>query len=542
MLLESFITTVPTPTDHPVKIADLGFRAGTKVTIPWGGSRLCDGITLDMHEDLVAKLFEYDGGLVVRDKTLALALKVYYRNKVVFHGPLHAPEFDYATGKVSLAAHDPTLRLVNAYVHEGDSVISGFTLDGDGLFALLDIGQNFASEDTAGDPVLGIVHGKDTTTDSDIRKRAVLGDQVWQTLQDARNLVVAPDINFVPIETDPAELASGFDFANYFSSLPDNTTTDFALPITLPGLIGGLKLGVWVEHTAPGEVNIDLVHPDGSSVRVYTGSKESTALSGSGDFLGSGTGASLCSFELGNSKIYGGVYPHVGTFRPDRSLNAFLDKPAAGTWKLRVHDTAAGNTGAVNQFMLTFELPAPGYCRMDVSDKPDSEALPDPTCTFYKGHASDNASVLKVKPQGDLTRNHFRASAKRGHRVRTNDASKLAYGRYEGFEAGNPTDSVDVLAAYAENIVMAYGRPLPALELAPKNDGGQPGILRYGEDFFEGRYVLAVGKKGNSFHKLLSRVMQVTLENVVNDEGSASVQTEMDVIPAVVLASEVADG
>ena len=542
MLLESFITTVPTPTARPVKVADLGFRPGTKVTIPFGDSRLCDGITLDMHEPLVDKLFEVSSGVKIRDKALELALKVYYRDKVVFHGPLHAPEFDYATGKIALAAHDPTLRLTHAFAHAGQTI----SVDGEGMFSLLALGQNFAAEDTAGYPVLGIVPGKDTTTPTDVNQTLKKGDQIYQTMQTLQGLVFGPDMNFVPYETDPAELASGTDSASYTSTaavIADNATTDFSLPITFTGNIGGLKLGTWVQHTEPGEINIDLVHPDGTSVRVYTGSKETTAASASGDFLGSGTG-SACYFEMGHSAVYGGAYPHVGTFRSDHSLNAFLGKPATGTWKLRVHDTAATHTGTVNWFQLAFELPAPAYCRMDVSDKPDTTTLPAPVCVFMKGHGQDNARTMTVKPLGDLTRNYFTASSQAGGvKVKKNDTSRAAYGRYEGYEnSGQPSDSADVLKAYASNEVRAYGRPLPSLDLAPKNDGGQDGILRYGEDFSEGDYVKAVGKKGHAYHSITARVMQVTLTNVQDQGGSSAVQTDLDVIPAVSLSGDISDG
>lgn len=542
-MLEAFLTTVPTPTHRPVKVAELGFRPGATVTMPFGDSRLCTGIAIDMHEPLVDDLFEIDTGVKIRDKTLELALKLYYRQKVVFHGPIHAPEFDYASGKILLAAHDPTLRLTHAFAHSAQTI----SIDGEGMFALLDLAQNFAAEDLADYPVLGIVPGIDSTTPTDLTQTLKAGDRVYQTMQDMRGLIFGPDMNFVPYETDPAELASGSDFANYFggaATIADNATTDFSLPITFPGAIGGLKLGTWINHTKPGEVNIDLIHPDGTTVRVYTGSKETTASSASGDFLGSGTGGSACYFRVGHSKAYDSGYPHVGTFRPDHSLNAFLGKPAAGTWKLRVIDTAAAHTGTVNQFWLGFEIPPPAYCRMDVSDKPDTTSLPHPACVFMKGHGQDNARLLNVKPLGDLTRNYFTAvSQSGGTKRRKNDNSRAAYGRYEGYEAsGQPSDTGDVLTAFASNEVHAYGRPLPSLDLAPKNDGGQGNILRYGEQFKEGDYVKAVGKRGRSYHSINARITSVTLTNVQGQGGSSAVECALDVIPAVSLASEVSDG
>jgi len=42
-----------------------------------------------------------------------------------------------------------------------------------------------------------------------------------------------------------------------------------------------------------------------------------------------------------------GVAPFVGAFRPDQPLSALNGKPSAGTWKLRITDAAAPDTGTV---------------------------------------------------------------------------------------------------------------------------------------------------------------------------------------------------
>lgn len=548
MFLESYLTTIPTPDARPEKVADLGFRVGTRVTVPYLDSRICNGIQLDMHENIVRNLFEFDGdGVAIRDKTLELGLKVYYRNRPVFNGPLSAPKFDYDTGRIELVAHDPSLRLKRTPVYPTDSpVVDGITLDGEGLLSLIDLAQNTSAENTAGDPVLGIVRGIDTTTDlySDALTKLSAGDYIWDSIKNFSDAVTTPDFALTPIETDPAELASGAEFANYFTTaadIADNATTDFDLTVTLPGNIGGLKLGIWAEHTRPADINIDLVHPDGTSVRVYTGSREATPTSPTGVFLGNGTGASACYFEVGHSKAYG-AYPHVGTFRPDRSLNGLLDKLAAGTWKLRVHDTASGSTGTVAQFYLAFTLPDPAYCRMDVSDKPDTSALSNaldaaglvgPSCVFNKGHGNDNARTLSVTPQGDQVRNRFTAVAQALAKTAKDDASRHAYGRYGGYESPRERASAEFLRDYAKAQVGGYARPLPVLDVAPIDDGGTNRTLRFGEDFYVGRHVLAVGKRGNAYHEILGRVTEVTLT-----QQQSSVRTDMDVIPAVAGADE----
>src|SRR3712207_4589980 len=108
MLLHSMLTTIPRPDTYPTKIVDLGFRLGTKVTIPYLDRQRCEGITLDMHEEAVEALYDYGLG---RMKTLAVALKVLYHGRIVHWGPLHLPEPDYVEGIVALSSVDATLRL-----------------------------------------------------------------------------------------------------------------------------------------------------------------------------------------------------------------------------------------------------------------------------------------------------------------------------------------------------------------------------------------------------------------------------------------------
>lgn len=533
MFLESYLTTIPRPDARPEKVADLGFRVGTKVTIPYLDSRTCSGIQLDMHEDIVRDLFVYDDdGVAIRDKTLGLALKVYYRGTPQFHGALSAPKYDFGTGKIELVAHDPSLRLKRAFLMAATSI----TLDGEGLLSLLDLAQNSDAEDLLNWPSLGIVRGVDLTTGSLVTTRIDKGSNIWQTFTDAAQSMTEPDFELEPVETDPSELASGTEFANYFTTaaeIDDSATTEFDLVVSLPGAIGGLRLGIWAEHTAPRQINIELVHPDGTAVRVYTGANEEEAGPGDGSFLGAGPGE--CFFGHG-SYPYDQAYPHVGTFRPDSPLGVFYGKVAVGTWKLRVIDVAGGDTGLVNQFRLDFQLPAPAYCRMNVSDKPDTSD-PDaiaPTAVFHKGHGTDNARILNVTPQGDQVRNKFTATSKAGTKTRRDNDSRADYGTYAGYDSPGDGHSLAYLTAWADANIGAYGRPIPALELAPIDDGGVNEALRYGEDIFVGRHVRAIGKRGHAYFDVLGRVTQAVLT-----QQKSSVQCDLDVQP--VAGGDIAD-
>ncbi|MFC0844509.1 S8 family serine peptidase [Streptomyces noboritoensis] len=100
----------------------------------------------------------------------------------------------------------------------------------------------------------------------------------------------------------------------------DNTTVES--PLTVTGVSGNapaaLKVGVNIVHTYIGDLKVDLVAPDGT---VYT--------------LHNHTGGSADDIHQ--------------TYTVDASARV-----ANGTWKLRVNDNAAGDTGRIDSWNLTF--------------------------------------------------------------------------------------------------------------------------------------------------------------------------------------------
>ncbi|MFJ8629401.1 S8 family peptidase [Streptomyces sp. NPDC093568] len=105
-------------------------------------------------------------------------------------------------------------------------------------------------------------------------------------------------------------------------SIPDNGSA-IESPITVSGRSGNapsaLQVGVDITHTYRGDLVIDLVAPDGTSYRLKAASSSDSA-------------------------------DNVNT---TYTVNASAET-ANGTWKLRVQDTAAQDTGRVNSWKLTF--------------------------------------------------------------------------------------------------------------------------------------------------------------------------------------------
>ncbi|MGV9453948.1 S8 family peptidase [Streptomyces sp. NPDC003635] len=104
-------------------------------------------------------------------------------------------------------------------------------------------------------------------------------------------------------------------------AVPDNGTIES--PITVSGRTGNapsaLQVGVDITHTYRGDLVIDLVAPDGSTYRLKSASSSDSA-------------------------------DNVNT---TYTVNASAEV-ANGTWKLRVQDTAAQDTGTLNSWKLTF--------------------------------------------------------------------------------------------------------------------------------------------------------------------------------------------
>ena len=113
------------------------------------------------------------------------------------------------------------------------------------------------------------------------------------------------------------------------NAIPDNDTTGVSIPIVVTniGTVSSLKVFVAIRHTAMGDVEVSLIHPDGTTVLLL------------------------------NQNDYGGMRG-LNTLFPDlrapvQSLTSFNGHAVAGTWKLKVRDLAPLDTGLINYFALS---------------------------------------------------------------------------------------------------------------------------------------------------------------------------------------------
>ena len=146
--------------------------------------------------------------------------------------------------------------------------------------------------------------------------------------------------------TTTATYSSG----NIAVPIPDVSSVDVPINITDTGSITDVNARVRLNHTFDGDLVIELIGPDGTSVTL------SQNRGGSG--ANYGTGANDCSGthtvfdDAAATAIGAGVAPFAGSFRPDSPLSAFNGKSLNGIWKLRVTDTAALDVGTIGCVQL----------------------------------------------------------------------------------------------------------------------------------------------------------------------------------------------
>ena len=112
------------------------------------------------------------------------------------------------------------------------------------------------------------------------------------------------------------------------NAIPDNDTTGVSIPIvvTNSGTVGSLKVFVAIRHTWMGDVDVSLIHPDGTTVLLNNQTE-------------------------GNLHGLNTLYPDLTA--PVQSLTSFNGRAAAGTWKLKVRDLSPGETGLINYVALS---------------------------------------------------------------------------------------------------------------------------------------------------------------------------------------------
>ncbi|MBM3496087.1 MAG: hypothetical protein FJX72_17470, partial [Armatimonadetes bacterium] len=126
--------------------------------------------------------------------------------------------------------------------------------------------------------------------------------------------------------------------------IPDNNTTGIESPIVItdPGTVTGIKVGVNITHPYIADLEVSLIHPDGTRVRLHN------RTGGSADNI---------------------ITSYPDQTRPAETLSVLVGKPTQGTWKLRVRDLNIADEGVLNSWGV--DLAMSGFADRTTTTGPD---------------------------------------------------------------------------------------------------------------------------------------------------------------------------
>lgn len=153
-------------------------------------------------------------------------------------------------------------------------------------------------------------------------------------------------------------------------NIPDNNPTGLVRTLTVSntGTLTGVRLYIDIKHTARGNIEIVLEHPDSTTVQL-----EGTDTATTDDIIA--------------------IMPDTRQLNSD--VTALIGKPANGNWKVHVRDLTSGNTGTLNFLAIEVDTnspPAP-------NNPPNADAGPDSTIT--EGNTAQLNGNGSTDPDGD---------------------------------------------------------------------------------------------------------------------------------------------
>ena len=148
-------------------------------------------------------------------------------------------------------------------------------------------------------------------------------------------------------------------------AIPDNTTVESSIVVAgLTAPITNVSVSFHLTHTFDADLTISLVAPDSTVVKL------SVENGGSANNYGTACSplTSRTTFtDAATNYITHGSAPFTGSFRPEQPLSAFNGQAGAsanGTWKLRITDGFAGDTGSLLCWSLNINT---GPVRLDMN-------------------------------------------------------------------------------------------------------------------------------------------------------------------------------
>ena len=290
--------------------------AGVTFTDNVGGAMLDPG-TIDLTVD-VAGVDAYDW-----DVTLALNLTHTF------------------TSDVDITLESPSGTIIAITTDNGggnDNVLAGTTFSDNATTPISDIvfANNVAVASAQPEGAFGAFRGEDPNGTWTLH----VGDD---TATDS-GTVVSWGLTITPANPaptfDPVVTASG----SPGTAIMDNATVQATLDIAGATSICDITVTTDIAHTFPGDLDITLVSPTGTTTVITTNN------GGTNDNVFAGTvwdddGAAATNFVYANLTL-------ASPLAPEGALSTFLGENPTGTWTLNVGDDAGGDVGTLNSWSI----------------------------------------------------------------------------------------------------------------------------------------------------------------------------------------------
>jgi subtilisin-like proprotein convertase family protein len=139
--------------------------------------------------------------------------------------------------------------------------------------------------------------------------------------------------------------------------------------------IDDIDVKLSITHTYDADLNVYLVAPDGTEVKLFTD------VGGSGDNF-EGT---ILDQEA-TTRIVDGYAPFAGRYKPQGDLSVLYGKSTKGTWKLKVTDDSSPDRGTLQSWSLTMGGPFCGAPPEPANPHPpdNAENVPVNTCLSWE--------------------------------------------------------------------------------------------------------------------------------------------------------------
>ncbi len=153
---------------------------------------------------------------------------------------------------------------------------------------------------------------------------------------------VSTDSATVAVLNSPPTLCTTYNSTNVPVVIgPDPSVSTSTLVVGDSFTLFDVNVEISLTHTWDADLDISLISPAAATIDLSSGN------GGSGDNY-----LNTIFDTQAATPIVAGAPPYTGRFQPEQSLNPLNGQPSAGTWTLRIEDTAAGDGGSLTAWSV----------------------------------------------------------------------------------------------------------------------------------------------------------------------------------------------